>query len=88
MRWRPFWTFSARKHSPAQEIFSGSPPALGTPPSSAARMMPAVASGRSVNDRSPRSVKVYISLLTMSVEAPTPRENTSVCSKTGVRIRW
>ena len=45
---------------------------------------PAVPSGRSVSERSPRSVKVYISFDTMSVDSPTPRAYSSVCSKTGV----
>ena len=52
----------------------------------AARQMPAVPSGRRVMERSPLSVKVYISLFTTSVVSPTPRWNSSVCSKVGVRI--
>jgi hypothetical protein len=50
-------------------------------------MTGAVPSGRRVSERSPASVKVYISFWTMSVDAPTPRANRSVCSKTGVSIR-
>ncbi len=50
-------------------------------------MTGAVPSGRSVSERSPASVKVYISFCTMSVDAPTPRAKSSVCSKTGVSIR-
>ena len=48
-----------------------------------ARITPAVPSGRSVTDRSPRSAKVYISLLTTSVDSPTPRANSAVSSKIG-----
>ena len=40
-----------------------------------ARITPAVPSGRRVTLRSPRSAKVYISLLTTSVDSPTPRAN-------------
>ena len=40
-------------------------------------------SGRSDSERSPRSVKVYISLLTTSVDSPTPRAKTSVASNAG-----
>ena len=50
------------------------------------RTMPAVASGRSVSEPPSRSAKVYISFETMSVSAPMPRANSSVSSKTGVRI--
>jgi hypothetical protein len=46
--------------------------------------MGAVASGRSVRSRSPRSVKRYISLRTMSEDSPTPLRNTPLSSKTGV----
>ena len=46
-------------------------------------MTPAVPSGRSVTERSPRSAKVYISLLTTSVDSPTPRANSAVSSKIG-----
>ena len=49
-----------------------------------ARISPAVSSGRSVSERPPRSSKVYISLVTTSVDSPTPREKTAVSSKTGV----
>jgi len=45
------------------------------------------ASGRSVRERSPPSSNVYISFETMSVDAPTPRANRSVCSKIGVSMR-
>ena len=48
-----------------------------------ARMTPAVPSGRSVTERSPRSAKVYISLDTTSVDSPTPRANRPVSSNTG-----
>ena len=48
--------------------------------------MPAVASGRSVISSPPRSVKVYISLVTMSVVSPIVRAKTSVNSKIGVAI--
>ena len=51
-----------------------------------ARMTPAVPSGRSVTERSPRSAKVYISLLTTSVDSPTPRANNAVSSKIGNSI--
>lgn len=47
---------------------------------------PAVPSGRRVIERPPLSRKVYISFCTTSVVSPTPRENSSVCSNTGVRI--
>ncbi len=47
------------------------------------RTTPAVPSGRRVSDRSPRSVKVYISFETTSVDSPTPRANSCVSSKTG-----
>ena len=47
------------------------------------RMTPAVPSGRSEMDRPPRSSKVYISLLTTSVDSPTPRTNSPVSSNTG-----
>ena len=50
------------------------------------RAAPAVPSGFKVMERSPLSLKVYISLFTMSVVSPTPRRNSSVCSNTGVRI--
>ncbi len=40
-------------------------------------------SGRSVSERPPPSSNVNISLLTMSVEAPTPRANSSVDSNDG-----
>src|ERR1700686_1624298 len=50
--------------------------------------MGAVPSGRSVSERPPRSVKVNISLLTMSLPSPTPRTNRSVVSKLGVSMRW
>ena len=49
------------------------------------RAAPAVPSGLSVMERSPLSLKVYISFCTMSVVSPTPRRNSSVCSNTGVR---
>ena len=48
-----------------------------------ARTTPAVPSGRSVTDRSPRSRNVYISLLTTSVDSPTPRAYRPVSSNTG-----
>jgi len=44
-----------------------------------------VYSGRSVTDLPPLSVKVYISLVTISEEAPVPRSNSSVGSKIGAR---
>ena len=44
--------------------------------------------GRSVRDESSRSTNVYISLVTMSVSAPTPRAKSCVSSKIGVRISW
>ena len=49
--------------------------------------MGAVASGRNVNDRSPRSVNVYISFVTMSEPSPEVRAKSSVSSNTGVSIR-
>ncbi len=49
-------------------------------------MSEAVASGRSVRLSPPRSSKVYISFSTMSVPSPIPRTNSSVRSKSGVRI--
>ncbi|SHV98782.1 Uncharacterised protein [Mycobacteroides abscessus subsp. abscessus] len=48
-----------------------------------ARITDAVPSGRRVTDRPPRSAKVYISLLTTSVDSPTPRANSPVSSNTG-----
>ena len=48
----------------------------------------AVFSGRSVSEVSSRSSKVYISLVTMSVSSPTPRANSCVSSRMGVRISW
>ena len=53
-----------------------------------ARTAPAVPSGFSVMERLPLSSKVYISFCTTSVVSPTPRWNSSVCSKMGVRISW
>ena len=50
------------------------------------RIAPAVPSGRNVIERPPRSSKVYISLLTTSVDSPTPRSNNAVSSKTGSSI--
>ena len=47
-------------------------------------MTGAVPSGRSVSDRSPRSVNVYISLATTSLVSPDVRANNSVASNTGV----
>ena len=61
---------------------------LASPFSMNERTTPAVPSGFKVMLRSPLSRKVYISLLTMSVVSPTPRRNSSVCSKTGVRISF
>ena len=52
--------------NPADNSVSG-------PCSITARTTPAVPSGRSVTDRSPRSANEYISLLTTSVDSPTPR---------------
>ena len=46
----------------------------------------AVFSERSVSELSSRSVKVYISLVTMSVSSPTPRAKSCVSSRMGVRI--
>ena len=51
-----------------------------------ARTAPAVPSGLRVMERWPLSSKVYISFCTTSVVSPTPRWNSSVCSKMGVRI--
>ncbi len=48
------------------------------------RISPAVSSGRRVSERPPLSVKEYISLLTTSVDSPTPRAKTAVSSNTGV----
>jgi len=48
-----------------------------------ARTTDGVYSGRRVIDRPPLSVKVYISLVTMSEEAPVPFSNNSVGSMTG-----
>ena len=56
------------------------------PFSSIARTAPAVPSGRSVIERPPLSVNVYICFSTTSVVSPTERSNSSVCSNTGVRI--
>src|SRR2546421_9462196 len=56
------------------------------PLETAARMMPAVASGRSVRLSPPWSVKVYISFSTTSVNSPMARLKSSVCSTTGTRI--
>jgi hypothetical protein len=52
-----------------------------------ARATGAVASGRNVSERSPRSVKVYISFWTMSEPSPEVRVKSSVSSKIGVVIR-
>jgi hypothetical protein len=79
---RPACGASARNIWPAYQTFHGSGP-RSTWCSTAARITPAVPSGRSVSDRSPRSVNVYISLVTMSVDSPT-RRKTPVSSKTGV----
>src|SRR5256885_11833903 len=46
--------------------------------------MEAVASGRRVRRRFPRSSNVYISLRTMSLDSPEVRVNSSVLSKAGV----
>ena len=46
--------------------------------------MPAVPSGRRVMLSPPRSLKVYISLVTTSEVSPRVRENTRVSSKIGV----
>ena len=51
-----------------------------------ARATPAVFSGRRVMVSPPRSVKVYISLVTMSEVSPSVRLNTSENSKIGVSI--
>jgi hypothetical protein len=51
-----------------------------------ARISPAVSSGRRVSERPPRSVKVYISLETTSVDSPTPRAKTVVSSNVGVSM--
>ena len=56
------------------------------PCSTYARQIGAVPSGRSVSDRSERSVKVYISFCTTSEPAPDVRAKSAVSSKTGVRI--
>ena len=50
------------------------------------RATPAVPSGFKVTERSPLSVKVYISFWTTSVVSPTLRRKSSVCSNTGVRV--
>jgi len=39
-----------------------------------------------VTDRPPRSVNVYISLVTTSVDSPTPRANSAVSSNTGTSM--
>src|SRR5262245_22339643 len=52
-----------------------------------ARTIPAVASGRSVSERPPRSSNVYISFWTTSEPAPDVRANTSLSSKTGGSMR-
>ena len=57
------------------------------PCSTYARQIGAVPSGRSVTERPPPSSKVYISFWTMSVDSPTPRANSSVCSNVGVSMR-
>ncbi len=49
--------------------------------------MGAVASGRSVSERPPRSLNVYISFCTTSEPSPDVRAKSSVSSKTGVTIR-
>ena len=51
-----------------------------------ARQIGAVASGRSVSDRSERSENVYISFWTTSEPAPDVRSKSAVSSKTGVVI--
>ncbi len=83
---RPACGASYRNMGPVYQSFTGSG-SLCMPCSTKARTTPAVPSGRSVMDRPPRSSNVYISLRTMSVLAPTPRANTSVCSNVGV-VMW
>ena len=56
------------------------------PCSTYARQIGAVPSGRSVSERSERSVKVYISFCTTSEPTPDVRAKSSVSSKTGVWI--
>ena len=56
------------------------------PCSTYARQIGAVPSGRSVSERSDRSVKLYISFCTTSEPAPEVRAKSAVSSKTGVRI--
>jgi hypothetical protein len=53
-----------------------------------ARQIGAVPSGRSVSDRPPRSVNVYVSFWTTSDPPPEVRTISSVSSKAGVSIRW
>ena len=55
-----------------------------SPFSTTARSTGAVPSGRRVNSSPPRVVKEYISLVTTSVDSPTPRTNSAVSSKIGV----
>ena len=81
-RYRPCCGRSARKNGPAYHSLTGSDPRCRLC-SNTERITPAVPSGRNDSDRSPRSVKVYISLLTTSVVSPTPRTNTAVSSNTG-----
>jgi hypothetical protein len=49
-----------------------------------ARQTPAVPSGRRVRLSPPRSVKLYISLVTTSEVSPSVRAKTAVSSKIGV----
>ena len=49
------------------------------------RTMPAVPSGRKEKERCSRSSKVYISFWTTSEVSPTPRANSSVASKVGIK---
>ena len=56
------------------------------PCSTYARQIGAVPSGRSVSERSPRSVNVYISFWTTSDPAPDVRSKSAESSNVGVRI--
>src|SRR5512143_592039 len=71
---------------PRYQSFSGAGCDARRPSSRYARTTPAVFSGRSVTRSPERVSNVYISLPTMSVASPTPRSNSSVFSKRGVRI--
>ncbi len=85
-RKRPSCGRSWRKKLDRYQSFTGWR-RLCIPCSMYARHTGAVPSGRSVSERPALSSKENISFETMSVEAPTPRANSSVDSNAGVSMR-